>query len=66
MDRSLRGAFNLLREDIRRQVKLLERTKVKRQLTKAEEEIITRLKQDLDETERIVRKEIEDVEKELK
>ena len=66
VDRSLRGAFNLLREDIRRQVKLLERTKVKRQLTKAEEEIITRLKQDLDETERIVRKEIEDVEKELK
>lgn len=66
VDRGLRGAFNLLREDIRQQIKLLERTKVKRQLTKAEEQIITRLKQDLDETEKIVKKELEDIEKELK
>lgn len=66
VDRSLRGGFNLLREDIRQQVKLLERTKTKRELTETEEKIVNRLKKDLDETEQLVKKEIKDLEEELK
>ena len=45
---------------------MLEKTKTKRQLTEEEEKIINRLKKDLDDTEKFVRKEIEDIEKEVK
>lgn len=66
VDRSTRAAFNLLREDVRRQVRLLEKTRAGRELTVEEEKIISRLKKDLDETEKLVKKEIKDIEEELK
>ncbi len=63
---ALHRAFDLIKEDIRSQIKLLEKTKTKRQLTGEEEKIIKQLRKDLDNAEMIVRKEIEDIEKEIK
>jgi len=63
---ALHKAFELLKEDIQEQIKLLEKTRTRRQLTEEEEKIIQRLKKDLDNAEQLVRKEIEDIEKEIK
>jgi len=63
---ALHKAFDMLKEDIREQVKLLEKTRTKRQLTEEEEKIIKQLRKDLDDAEKFVRKEIEDIEKEVK
>lgn len=62
----LHKAFDLLKEDIREQIKLLEKTRNKRQLTEEEEKIIKRLKKDLDKVEKLVKKEIGNIEKEVK
>ena len=59
-------AFDLLKEDIRRQIKILERAKIKRELTEEEKELVKRLKKDLEESEKLVKKEIKDIEKEVK
>lgn len=69
VESALHKAFNLLKEDIQKQIKMLEKTRVKRQLTKEEEKIFKQLKQNLDDTEKFARKEIEDIkniEKEVK
>ncbi len=59
--------FDLLKEDIRNQIKMLEKTKTKRQLIEEEQEkIIEQLKKHFDDAEKFVRKEIEDIEKEVK
>ncbi len=63
---ALHKAFDLLKEDIREQVKMLEKTKNKRELTEEEEKVIKQLKKDLDDAEKFVRKEIEDIEREVK
>lgn len=63
---ALHKAFDMLKEDIRDQVKLLEKTRTKRQLTEEEDKIIKQLRKDLDDAERFVRKEIEDIEKAVK
>ncbi len=63
---ALHKTFDMLKEDIRDQVKLLEKTRTKRQLTEEEEKIIKQLRKDLDDAEKFVRKEIEDIEKEVK
>ncbi len=65
-EHALHKAFDLLKEAIREQIKMLEKAKTRRQLTEEEEKIIKRLKKDLDDAERSVRKEIEDIEKEIK
>jgi len=65
-EHALHKAFDLLKEAIREQVKMLEKTKTKRQLTEEEEKIIKQLKKDLDDAEKFVRKEIEDIEKEVR
>jgi len=63
---ALHRAFDLLKEDIREQVKMLEKTKNRRELTEEEEKMIKQFKKDLDDAEKFVRKEIEDIEKEIK
>lgn len=63
---SLHKAFDLLKENVRGQIKILEKTRTKRQLTEEEEKIVKQLKRDLDDAERFIRKEIEDIEKEVK
>ena len=62
----LHKAFDLLKENIREQIKILEKARSKRQLTEEEEKIIKQLKKNLDDAEKVVRKEIEDIEKEIK
>jgi GxxExxY protein len=65
-EHALHRAFDLLKEAIREQIKILEKAKTKRQLTEEEEKISKQLKKDLDDAEKFVRKEIEDIEKEVK
>lgn len=65
-DQALQKAFTIIKEDIRRQIKFLEKVRTKRDLTKEEERIIEQLKKDLDVEEKIVRKEIKDIEREIK
>ncbi|MEK9182430.1 MAG: hypothetical protein AAB781_02455, partial [Patescibacteria group bacterium] len=62
---ALHTSFDLLKENIREQVKMLEKTKTKRQLTEEEEKIVKQLRKNLDDTEKFVRKEIEDIEREV-
>ena len=63
---ALHKAFDLLKEDIREQVKMFEKTKTKRELTEEEEKVIKQFKKHLDIAEKFVKKEIEDIEKEIK
>ena len=58
-------AFNLLRQDLKAQVKLLEKTKAKRKLTAEEQKVCLRLKKDLLGVEKIIKKEIEGIEEEV-
>lgn len=63
---ALHKAFNLLKEDIREQIEMLEKTRMKRKLTNEEEKIIEELNENLDDAEKFIRKEIEDIEKTAK
>jgi len=65
-DIALHDAFDSLKEDIRKQVKMLERAKTKRGLSQGEEKIIKQLRKNLDAAEKFVKKEIEDIEKVVK
>lgn len=65
-EEALHRAIIMLKEDIEKQVKMLEMTKRLRSLTDEEEKIIKHLKKDLDDAEKFVRKEIEDIEREGK
>ncbi len=66
VESTLHRAFDTLKEDIREQIKLLEKTRGRRQLTEEEDKIVKQLKKDLDTAEKFVKKEIEDIEKEVK
>lgn len=63
---SLHRAFDSLRADIVKQIKLLEKVKTARELTQEEEKVIKQLKRDLAKAEALVEKEIEDIEKQVK
>ena len=63
---ALHKAFDLLKEDIRKQVKMLEKTRTRRELTEEEDKILKQFKGHLDDAEKFIRKEIEDIEKEVK
>jgi len=65
-EHALHKAFDLFKEAIREQIIMLEKTQNKRELTEEEEKIIKQLKKDLDDAEKFVRKEIKDIEKEIK
>ena len=60
-EKILHKTFDLLKEDIREQLKLLEHAKTRRRLTQEEELILKHLKQHLDEAEQYVNKEIHDI-----
>ncbi len=62
---TLHQAFDALKEDIKKQIRLLEKTRGRRQLTGEEDRIVKQLKKDLDTAEKFVRKEIDDIEKEV-
>ncbi len=61
----LHKAFDLLRKEVKEQIKLLENVKSKRKLTEEEHNIIERLKKDLDTAEDVVSKEVADIRKEV-
>ena len=65
-ERTLHKEFSLLKRNIRSQIRLLEKTKSKRELTKEENKAVKDLKDSLDNVEGIVGKEIKDIEKEVK
>ena len=62
----LHKKFDLLKENMRQQIKTLEKTRAMRQLTEEEEKIIKQLGQHLDDTEVVIEKEIKDIEREIK
>ena len=62
---SLHKAFDLLKDDILEQSKMLEKARNKRKLTEEEEKIAKQLKKHLDNSEKLVQKEIEDIEEEI-
>jgi hypothetical protein len=62
-ENKLHKAFKLLRGDVRDQVKLLEKTKSKRSLTKEEEKIKKELKQSLIEAEKLIKSGIKSIKK---
>jgi hypothetical protein len=58
-------AFVLLKEDIEDSVRLLERAKNRRRLTQEEDAIIERFRQNLADAEKVIKKEIHDVERKI-
>lgn len=58
---TLEKAFDILREDLQEHLKTLEKTKISRALTDEETRIMHRLKSDLNEAEKLVKKEIKDI-----
>lgn len=63
---SLHKAFDLLREGVGEQIRMVEKAKTKRQLTEEEERVAEQLRRDLDYAEQFVRKGIEDIKREAK
>ncbi len=70
--RELRGvenmvnkAFDLLKEDVEDSIHLLEHTKSKRKLTEEEGAIIARLRKNLTDAEKVIHKQVEDMEREI-
>lgn len=60
---ALHKSFNLIREDIKENIEMLEKTNSKRELTKEEDKILKQLKRNLTEAEKFITQEIDDVDK---
>lgn len=63
---ALHRSFEFIRKDIKREFKLFEAVKTKKELLREMDKISQQLKKDLDNAEKIVKKEIDDIEKEVK
>jgi len=61
IDRSVHTAFNMLKDEIRIEIRALEKAKTKRKLTREEEKIIEKFSSDVDDAERFIEKQIRDV-----
>jgi hypothetical protein len=66
IEQMVHKAFDALREDVREGINTLEKTRNKRQLTEEEEKMLKHLKRSLDNTENIIKAEIEEIGKEVK
>lgn len=62
----LHEAFDFIRDDLREQVKLIEKTKGKRKLTLLENKIMRKLRTNLNETEKYIKKDIEEITEKIK
>lgn len=62
-EESIGKAFDLLREDLEKQLSLLEKAKTKRDLTREESRILARARKNLRTAEKYIKKEVEDIEK---
>gem|GEM_PF-949940 len=58
-------AFDLIRDDLQTQVAAIEKAKTKRKLTTLEKKLFKTIKGDLTETEKYLKREIQDIEKEI-
>lgn len=65
IENTIEKAFSLLKEDVEDSIRLLEHTKNKRKLTEEEDKIIERFRQNLADAEKVIKKEIRDVEREI-
>lgn len=65
MEDSMHKTFDLIREDLQDHVALLEKAKSKRKLTLVEKKLLKTIKTDLTEAEKYLKKEIEDIEKQI-
>lgn len=65
-EESIERAFDLIREDMEKQLGTLERAKTKRTLTREEGRIMTNIRKNLRLAERFIKKELDDIEKEVK
>ncbi len=65
VEKGIHKAFDILRESARKQVSGLEKVKLKRELTKEEGRILNQLKNQLNEAEEFINKEVEKIEREL-
>lgn len=57
-ERGLHRAFDILRDNVKSQIQLLERVRSKRELTSEEDKVLTHLKDHLDEAEKLIKKKI--------
>jgi len=65
-EQALHESFATIKSDIKSQLKLLDKAKTKRDLTREEEKVSKQLQRTLAQAEQLVSKEIEDIEKEVK
>ncbi len=65
VESTLDRAFELFKEDIEDSIHMLEHARTKRRLTEEEGEIINRFRENLASAEKVIKKEIRDVEREL-
>lgn len=65
IESTIEKAFDLLKEDVEDSIHLLEHAKSKRRLTEEEDRIIERFRQNLSDAEKVIKKEIRDVEREI-
>lgn len=66
VEKTIHTAFDSLRESTRQQVSVLERVKLKRELTKEESKILSQLKKQLNAAEKFINKEVAKIEKSIK
>jgi hypothetical protein len=66
VESAVHKAFDILRDSVREEIRVLEKTRGRRELTQEEERIIKQLKRTLDSTEEFLRQEIEEIEREVK
>ncbi|MBM2818286.1 MAG: hypothetical protein HW401_876, partial [Parcubacteria group bacterium] len=55
------NSFNLLKENIQEAIRILEKINTKRELTKEEEKILKQFKRDIEDAEKCIKKEVDDV-----
>jgi hypothetical protein len=65
IESTIEKAFDLLKEDVEDSIHLLEHAKSRRKLTEEEGKIIDRFRQNLSDAEKVIKKEIRDVEREI-
>ena len=65
IESTVEKAFDLLKEDLEDSIHMLEHTKTRRKLTEEEDKIIKRFRDNLFDAEKVIKKEIRDVEKEI-
>lgn len=65
IDNLVEKSFDLIKEDISESIDILERARTKRKLTAEEDAIVHRLRQNLVDAEKIIRKEIHSAEKDI-